>query len=1023
MRAVLPVVLAVALILSLSPPGSAAVPTAYDDAPLRAVQFVDANEGWAVGDDGVVWHSTDGGKSWDRQKTGTRASLRAVQFLTPYTGWVAGRVERPTGSAGVLLRTTDGGFTWTEAGAVGLPGLNAVQFFDEKTGVVAGDGTSADPSGVFLTRDGGASWAPVAGPRCPSVLAVDFASPDAGFLGGMWGRFAALKNGAVAPVPANVPGGRAVRAVKVVGGQGVMAGDGGMLCTAAAAAAGPWVSAELPLPPAARAVCDFRCVAARGDKVWVAGRPGSVVLYSPDAGKTWEVRKTGVAVPLNGLCMVSDRQGWAVGEFGTVLGTTDGGQTWAVLRGGGRAAVLFANGSAGGVPLAALPGLGAADGYLSAAVAVTTPDPATADPARAADGFRMAAAVRAAGGAAADPVWGFPLPAHCDGLTAEQLLGYWDAYAGGSARDQLLRQMVLAVRVWRPDVVVAGTLSPDAGAADQASLLAAREAFRLAADPSAFPEQVDVLGLAPHAPKKLYARVPAPAAAQVALDTAAFRQDLADSWDGAAGASLFPDVAAPAGPLGFRLVSHRLDGADRHASLTQGCDLARGGMARRAAELPRLNPEYVAAREGVVLARRRVAELVAPAAFERDGEVVFSRAAEAVAGLPEDGAAEALVAAADGCARAGRWTAARELYLLAVNRFPTQPAAAGAARWLVRYHASGEALRRIELAQHPITRAVTFTNASPRPAEGVVQVGFTESAGPRVRFRSSEAERGWVGTGVDLEPRLFAVDPAALRDPATQLALSAGRLRLGLTSDAERALGAYRRGVDRSRAAPGENPWLDAVAAELWVANRGAAAAPPKPLGACRKTSARPHLDGKLDDECWQAATRLPVAAGPGDLAAAHPTEARFLFDGEFLYVGVTCGHPAAEPAVKATRRRRDEDLRAHDRVEILLDLDRDYQTYYRLRIDRRGCVAEDCSGDTSWDPRWFVAVEPTATGWTAEAAIPVAELTGSPPRHANIWAANVVRVLPGRGVLAWSGPADAAPRPEGMGLIEFLTK
>ena len=35
-------------------------------------------------------------------------------------------------------------------------------------------------------------------------------------------------------------------------------------------------------------------------------------------------------------------------------------------------------------------------------------------------------------------------------------------------------------------------------------------------------------------------------------------------------------------------------------------------------------------------------------------------------------------------------------------------------------------------------------------------------------------------------------------------------------------------------------------------------------------------------------------------------------------------------------------------------------------------------------------------------------------------WACNIVRTLPGRGVQAWSTPADVKPRPEGMGLLIF---
>src|SRR5205814_364068 len=89
----------------------------FEDAALRAVQFVDRSEGWAVGDEGVVWHTIDGGQNWERQPTGVRASLRSLCFVNPYVGWVAGREELPGGgSVGYLLYTSDGGLKWRTAG-------------------------------------------------------------------------------------------------------------------------------------------------------------------------------------------------------------------------------------------------------------------------------------------------------------------------------------------------------------------------------------------------------------------------------------------------------------------------------------------------------------------------------------------------------------------------------------------------------------------------------------------------------------------------------------------------------------------------------------------------------------------------------------------------------------------------------------------------------------------------------------------------------------------------------------------
>ena len=39
-----------------------------------------------------TFETRDGGATWERQPTGTLASLRAVRFLTPYFGWAVGRV-------------------------------------------------------------------------------------------------------------------------------------------------------------------------------------------------------------------------------------------------------------------------------------------------------------------------------------------------------------------------------------------------------------------------------------------------------------------------------------------------------------------------------------------------------------------------------------------------------------------------------------------------------------------------------------------------------------------------------------------------------------------------------------------------------------------------------------------------------------------------------------------------------------------------------------------------------------------
>ena len=75
-----------------------------------------------------------------------------------------------------------------------------------------------------------------------------------------------------------------------------------------------------------------------------------------------------------------------------------------------------------------------------------------------------------------------------------------------AAAQQLLRQLVLAIRIWQPDVIL--TDHPDiktTGSAAAALVAEAlHEAFQQAGDPKAFPEQIEQLGLQPWRATKVY---------------------------------------------------------------------------------------------------------------------------------------------------------------------------------------------------------------------------------------------------------------------------------------------------------------------------------------------------------------------------------------------------------------------------------------------------------------------------------------------------------------------------------------
>jgi photosystem II stability/assembly factor-like uncharacterized protein len=1089
-----PVLVALFLGAALLPAARGADSRHFDDAALHAIQFLDSNEGWAVGDDGVVWHTIDGGRTWDRQATGVRASLRSVQFLTPFVGWIAGREElaNGAGSVGVLLYTRDGGLKWQRLLPNALPGLNVIRFADAQNAFLLGDGADQYPSGVFKTTDGGRTWQPVPGPRAASWQAGDFQDGQSGALAGAWSRLATLRATGFATADLDTLGGRSLRGLQLRGNRALAVGQGGLVLTSQSAGV-RWGYADLKLPAEVLATWDFHALHGVGDHVWVAGRPGSALLHSADRGATWQVVKTNQPLPLNAVFFFDEQRGWVVGEFGSILATTDGGKTWNVQRRGGqRAAVLFVHARAGSVPVDTVALLGGEEGYLAAALRVVCPDPNTdlrmmlqrtlqrekdegkieqaaelerqlervaASTAGATQPERLAAATRGAAGAGSEALWQFPLPSHLAGADRQDLLKFWNGMHGSQAAKQLLRQMVLALRTWRPDVVITDYPDPKTSgcAADALVAEALHEAFTQAADPRAFPEQIESLGLEPWRVSKVYALWDKRLDAQVVVNgndaRSRLETTLREFAAPAAGLLAGAPVVLPAQRY-YRLVDSRIEGAANNADLMGGVGPSPEGVARRT-----LPPVAEPAPEVVKAMRQRQTLQVLiqnPASGLANPDQLLSQLGPTLDGLPEDQAAAAALALANQYARLGQWTLAREAFLLMVDRYPAHPLSVEAYRWLVRYNTSSEARRRHEMGQFVIVNQTGFSQedfrkrgakvleADPAQKPGisaVEQATYKESqakpgsdstkptVNPRADGKSGAGgteqlreerltvlanlmeTRHWYRGSLEIGKRLAGYGPLFSSDPSLQFCLQSARRNLG---DFAAAQEWYAKFKAQHRA----GPWHDAAAAELWLNNR--IGPPPKAIAISRRTDAKPFLDGKLDDACWQGLKPMVLSNAAGDTLKEYATEAWFAHDDDFLYIALRCKHPAGQHVPPVKVRPRDADLRGHDRVSILLDLDRDYSTYFHLQIDQRGCVAEDCWGDASWNPKWFVAIHSDQTGWQIEAAIPLLQLTGDRVRVGTAWACNVVRILPGRGLQAWSLPADVQPRPEGMGLLLF---
>ncbi|MBW2369098.1 MAG: hypothetical protein JRH15_14570 [Deltaproteobacteria bacterium] len=116
----------------------------HDD--LFSVTFPTQNEGWACGRWGTIRHTTDGGKTWQAQNSGTDLTLSAIFFVDSQNGWAVGNV-------GTILHTTDGGKTWGKQESPEVFYHMDVFFLTPQKGWIVSEYTQ-----ILHTQDGGATW-------------------------------------------------------------------------------------------------------------------------------------------------------------------------------------------------------------------------------------------------------------------------------------------------------------------------------------------------------------------------------------------------------------------------------------------------------------------------------------------------------------------------------------------------------------------------------------------------------------------------------------------------------------------------------------------------------------------------------------------------------------------------------------------------------------------------------------------------------------------------------------------------
>ncbi len=143
----------------------------YTDTSLHAVHFPNPDDGFAVGNCGAIYKTTDGGNSWEWLNTSIDKDLTTVFFIDDQKGFVAGQNN-------TFWTTTDGGDNWTDIDA-DLPG---VEDYSEVVFPTADIGYVLSSGQLHKSIDGGNIWTATAYPSNGSYFAMSFVNENTGYL-------------------------------------------------------------------------------------------------------------------------------------------------------------------------------------------------------------------------------------------------------------------------------------------------------------------------------------------------------------------------------------------------------------------------------------------------------------------------------------------------------------------------------------------------------------------------------------------------------------------------------------------------------------------------------------------------------------------------------------------------------------------------------------------------------------------------------------------------------------------------
>lgn len=237
---------------------------------LYGIAFIDSSTWVAVGSDGIIIRSTDGGTAWDLISSPVNDQLRAVAFL--------GSIGLAVGISGRVLRSTDSGLSWIEETRPTTKNLYSVSMSSFMAVITGEEGT------ILVSYDTGLTWTPHTAGTASILFGVSVNDSTAVGVGG--------QGAIVMSVDGGVGWGLTIL------GQNIF-----------------FYSTSFP-------------ISSTGWAVGSSLANGNVIIQSTDYGFVWSAQQAPTIEQLFGVSFPSLTSGYAVGTNGTIIYTTNGGHAW-----------------------------------------------------------------------------------------------------------------------------------------------------------------------------------------------------------------------------------------------------------------------------------------------------------------------------------------------------------------------------------------------------------------------------------------------------------------------------------------------------------------------------------------------------------------------------------------------------------------------------------------------------------------------------------------------------------------------